>query len=156
MPVRLARCLQLLRTMIELRLYLRTPAKRTLALRVALQALERQAKLQRGCLETHLFMESRDHRSLCYTEAWDTEENLGLMLCSEHFTRLAELMETATEPPVLDFRTITAIRGLEFAWLARRGQDDLRLGEEGDPALPVRANDQPLMEGHHPVNNLPD
>lgn len=142
--------------MIELRLYLRTPAKRTLALRVALRALERQAKLQRGCLETHLFMESRDHRSLCYTEAWDTEENLGLMLCSEHFTRLAELMETAAEPPVLDFRTITAIRGLEFAWQARYGQNDPQLGQGGDPALPVSATTLLFMEGNQPVDEALD
>ncbi|MDV7400837.1 hypothetical protein RZS08_55990, partial [Arthrospira platensis SPKY1] len=94
--------------------------------------------------------------NLCYTEAWDTEENLGFMLCSEHFTRLAELMETASEPPALDFRTITAIHGLEFARKARYEQNKLQPGEKGDPALPVMANDQPSMEGHPPVDNLPD
>jgi hypothetical protein len=59
------------------------------------------------------------------------------MLCSEHFTRLAELMETAVEPPVLDFRTITAIRGLEFARQARQGQNEgaftLDSGEDSYP-----------------------
>lgn len=134
--------------MIELRLYLRTPAKRTLALRVALQALERQAQLQRGCLETHLFMESRDHRSLCYTEAWDTEENLGLMLCSEHFTRLAELMETAAEPPTLDFRTIDAIRGLEFAQQARHShKENAFTFDSGSDSYPEPEVNAPLVHG---------
>ncbi len=134
--------------MIEMRLYLRTPAKRTLALRVALRALERQAKLQRGCLETHLFMESRDHRSLCYTEAWDTEDNLGLMLCSEHFTRLAELMETAAEPPVLDFRTITAIRGLEFAQQARHShKENAFTFDSGSDSYPEPEVNAPLVHG---------
>jgi quinol monooxygenase YgiN len=67
------------------------------------------SKIWIGCLEAHLFTESHDPWNLCYTEAWDTEENLRLVLRSEHFTRLAELMETAVEPPILDFRTITAI-----------------------------------------------
>lgn len=129
--------------MIELRLYLRTLPTRTPSLRVALRLLARLARLERGCLETHLFTESQDPRGLCYTEAWDTEENLRSMLCSKHFTRLVELMETATEPPMLDFRTITAIRGLDFAWQARYGQSDPRPGEGGDPALPVMANDLP-------------
>ena len=129
--------------MIELRLCLRIPRKRTPSLRIALQALARLARLERGCLETHLFTENHDPRSFCYIEAWDTEEDLRLMLCSEHFTRLVELMETATEPPMLDFRTVTAIRGLEFAWQARCGLNDPRPGERGDPALPVMASDLP-------------
>ncbi len=129
--------------MIELRLCLRTPPKRTPSLRVALRSLARLARLERGCLETHLFTESCDPRCLCYVEAWDTEDNLRSMLCSEHFTRLVELMETATEPPMLDFRTITAIRGLEFAWQARHGQNDPQPGEAGDPALSAMATDPP-------------
>jgi quinol monooxygenase YgiN len=123
--------------MIELRLYLQPPPQRTESLLTALQSLARLARLARGCLEVHLFTESQDPRNLCYTEAWDTEENLCLMLCSEHFTRLAELMETAVEPPVLDFRTITAIRGLEFAQQARQGQNEgaFTLGS-GDDSYP--------------------
>jgi quinol monooxygenase YgiN len=123
--------------MIELRLYLQPPPQRTESLLAALQSLARLARLARGCLEAHLFTESHDPRNLCYTEAWDTEENLCSMLCSEHFTRLAELMETAVEPPVLDFRTITAIRGLEFARQARQRQSEgaftLDSGEDSYP-----------------------
>jgi quinol monooxygenase YgiN len=121
--------------MIELRLCLRTSTQRTESLLAALQTLTRSAKLQRGCVETHLFTDSHDPQTLCYTEGWDTEDNLRSMLCSEHFTRLAELMETAVEPPRLDFRTITAIRGLEFAWQVRHGHDDPQPGEVNKPAL---------------------
>ena len=105
--------------MIELRLSLQTSAPRAEALRTALQSLARLARLARGCLEAHVFTENHDSQSLCYTEAWDTEDHLCAMLRSEHFTRLAELMETAVQPPMLDFRTITAIRGLELAQQAR-------------------------------------
>jgi quinol monooxygenase YgiN len=123
--------------MIELRLCLRTHSQQTRSLLAALQSLARLARLARGCLEVHLFTESQDPRNLCYTEAWDTEENLCSMLCSEHFTRLAELMETAVEPPVLDFRTITAIRGLEFAQQARQDQNEgVFTLDSGDDSYP--------------------
>ena len=110
--------------MIELRLCLRAPPRRTQSLVAALQALARLAGLERGCLEAHVFTESNDPRRLYYSEAWDAEENLRSMLCSERFTHLVELMEMATEPPSLDFRTISETQGLEFAWQARRGQND--------------------------------
>lgn len=125
--------------MIELRLCLQTPPQRTESLLAALQSLARLARLARGCLEAHLFADSHDSRNLCYTEAWDTEENLCAMLRSEHFTRLAELMETAVEPPVLDFRTITTIHGLEFAWQVRHDQNDWRPEEVGALSPPVKA-----------------
>ena len=127
--------------MIELRLCLQPPPQRTESLLAALQSQARLARLARGCLEAHLFTESCNPRNLCYTEAWDTEENLCSMLRSEHFTRLAELMETAVEPPLLDFRTITVIHGLEFAWQARHGQNDWRPEEVNALPLPVKATD---------------
>jgi hypothetical protein len=39
------------------------------------------------------------------------------------FTHLVALMELAAEPPVLDFRTISAICGLEFARQARHDHE---------------------------------
>lgn len=109
--------------MIELRLCLRASSRRTRPLVAALQALARLARLERGCLEAHVFAESNDPRRLCYSEVWDAEENLRSMLRSERFTHLVELMETAAEPPALDFRTITATCGLEFARQARHGHE---------------------------------
>lgn len=119
--------------MIELRLYFQPPPQRTESLLTALQSLARLARLAHECLETHLFTESNAPRTLCYTEAWDTEENLCSMLRSEHFTRLAELMETAVEPPTLDFRTITAIRNLEFARQVRHDHSAITNKEDRFP-----------------------
>lgn len=106
--------------MIELCLCLRASPRQTQSLVAALQALARMAGLERGCLEAHVFTVSNDPRRLYYSELWDAEENLRSMLCSERFTHLVELMEMAVEPPSLDFRTITEIRGLEFARQARQ------------------------------------
>lgn len=101
-----------------------------------MNAFSTDIQLNRGCLESQLFTESHDPRNLCYTEVWDTEENLCSMLRSEHFTRLAALMETASEPPILNFRMITVIHGLEFAGQARLGQNDVGLDEVGTPSFP--------------------
>lgn len=110
--------------MIELRLCLRTHPRRTRSLVAALQALARLARLERGCLEVHVFTECNDPRRLCYSELWEAEENLRFMLRSERFTHLVELMEMAAEPPSLDFRTIAETQGFEFAWQARQGQNE--------------------------------
>lgn len=82
-------------------------------------------------MEVHLFTESEDSQRLCYSELWDTEENLRSMLRSERFTHLVELMEMSAEPPALDFRTISETHGLEFAWRARHGQQDGSRPESG-------------------------
>ena len=89
-----------------------------------MQALARLARLERGCLEVHVFTECNDPRRLCYSELWDAEENLRAMLRSERFIHLVELMEMAAELPSLDFRTIVETQGLEFAWQARQGQNE--------------------------------
>lgn len=134
--------------MIELHLCLRSHSQRLASLLAALQTLEREATLERGCVETHLFAECRDPQNLCYTEMWDTEENLCLMLRSEHFTRLAELMETAAEPPALDFRTITTIRGLEFAQQARHGhKENAFTFDSGSDSYPESKVNAPLVHG---------
>ena len=112
--------------MIELHLCLRAPRRRTQSLVAALQALARLAELERGCLEAHVLTASNDPRRLYYSETWDVEENLRSMLRSKRFTHLVELMEMSAAPPSLDFRTITEIQGLEFAWQARDGQNGFR------------------------------
>jgi len=111
----------LIERMIELRLCLQAHPRRTRSLVTALQSLARLARLERGCLEAHLFAESDDSRHLCYSEVWDAEESLRSMLRSERFTHLVELMEMSADPPSLDFRTIAETRGLEFARQVRYG-----------------------------------
>ena len=110
--------------MIELRLSLEAHSRRIQSLVAALQSLARLARLERGCLDAHLFAESSDHRRLYYSESWDGEENLRSVLRSERFTHLVALMEMAAKPPSLDFRTIAETHGLEFAWQARQGQNE--------------------------------
>lgn len=141
--------------MIELHLCLQAHSRRIQSLVAALQSLARLARLERGCLEAHVFTESCDQRCLYYSEIWDGEENLRSMLRSERFTHLVALMEMAAKPPSLNFRTITEIHGLEFAWQARQDQNEgafsLVSGNDspsepkgGAPPSPGKATGQPL------------
>ena len=56
---------------------------------------------------------------LCYLEEWEIEEEFQAELRLERFTRLLELMECASEPPFLEFRFVTARRGLDYIESAR-------------------------------------
>jgi quinol monooxygenase YgiN len=110
--------------MIELHLTLRARPHQIELLVEALQLLVRSVRLEPGCTEARLCTEARDPECLGYVELWESEEALRRTLCSAHFTHLAALMESAAEPPELEFRFIGETRGLEFARQARGGDDD--------------------------------
>ena len=109
----------------HLRLRCRSPQTRMLG--EALQALARVVRLESGCVEAQPWAQLDDRDCLDYVELWESEAALRRALRSAHFTRLVALMETAAEPPALEFRTIGEIRGLDLAWDAR--------GEGGDDPL---------------------
>ena len=135
--------------MIELCLCLQASPRQTQSLVAALQTLARLARLERGCLEAHVFTESSDPRRFYYSEAWDTEENLRSMLRSERFTQLVALMEMAVEPPSLDFRTITETQGLEFARQARQVQNQgVFTFDSGNDSYPEPEVNAPSFHGN--------
>ena len=77
------------------------------------------ARLSRGCSRVELCAEVGQPDVLCYLEEWDAEEELITQLRMERFSRLLEVMECASEPPVLEFRFVTAKRGLDYIVSAR-------------------------------------
>jgi quinol monooxygenase YgiN len=111
--------------MIELHLRLRARPHQATLLGDALQALARSVRLEPGCSEAHPWTQLGDPDCLDYVEIWESEAALCRALRTAHFTRLAALMETAAEPPALEFRIISEIRGLDLARHARaEGGDD--------------------------------
>ena len=77
------------------------------------------ARLSRGCSRVELSAEVEKPDALCYLEEWDVEEELFVELRADRFTHLLELMECASEPPFLEFRFVTARRGLDYIESAR-------------------------------------
>ena len=77
------------------------------------------ARLARGCNRAELCTEVERPEVLCYLEEWDIEEEFFIELRVERFSRLLELMERASEPPFLEFRFVTSMRGLDYMAAAR-------------------------------------
>ncbi len=107
--------------MVQLFLRLIAPVGRDREVTQALQTIVLPARLSRGCSRVELCAEVGRPDVLCYLEEWDVEEELVAQLREERFSRLLELMECASEPPFLEFRFVTARRGLDYIVSARAG-----------------------------------
>jgi quinol monooxygenase YgiN len=80
----------------------------------ALQSVLRPATQARGCGFAQIYREANDSQRFEYLEEWDNPEELRQQLGSERFVHLLELLETAAERPVVEFRIITEKYGLEY------------------------------------------
>jgi len=58
-----------------------------------------------------------------YLETWRSELDLRRQLRSDRFAVLAELIERATERPVIEFTLPSGPRGIEYAEEARRSDE---------------------------------
>lgn len=86
----------------------------------ALHDLMVAARAEPGCLTCQLSTEMGDKAGLRYVEEWREEKDLRRQLRSDRFSRLAELVERATEHPVVEFELTGGVRGLDYAEEVRR------------------------------------
>ena len=97
----------------------------------ALRSLMVPTRHEQGCVSCQLQLssESCDPTRISYVEDWVSEEALREQVQSDRFSRLLELMESALEPPRLEFRLGSGTRGLDYveevrATRRRRGRVD--------------------------------
>ena len=95
-------------------LTMRTSAPRTVEVIQALRVLTRAARAEKGFVTCHLCLEADDANTIHYEERWQTGEDFEDQLRSPRYTRLLALMESASEPPSLEFHFISETRGLEY------------------------------------------
>ncbi|HZW37562.1 MAG TPA: hypothetical protein VFF01_11510 [Candidatus Deferrimicrobiaceae bacterium] len=86
----------------------------------ALSSLALLARLNPGCLDCRLSLNANHPRSFFYVEDWASTEDLEREIRSDRFNRLLSILETAPEPPVLEFRFVSETRGLEYVGEVRR------------------------------------
>jgi quinol monooxygenase YgiN len=85
----------------------------------ALHALMVAARAEPGSCGCQLTTDLGERAGLSYTEEWIHEDELKRQLRSDRFSRLAELMERATERPKVEFTLPSGMRGLEYAEAVR-------------------------------------
>jgi quinol monooxygenase YgiN len=81
----------------------------------ALQGAMVSTRSEPGCLGCSLTTEMGAKVTINYTEDWASERDLERQLRSERFGVLAELLEHASEPPVIQFAVGDSVRGLDYA-----------------------------------------
>jgi quinol monooxygenase YgiN len=108
--------------MVQLVLKLRvTPGKVSDVIR-ALRAVALAGQLNRGGVRAQASCDVADPDTVHYLEEWQTPDDAAREVRSARFGRLLELMETAVEPPELQFQFITGVRGLDYVAEVRGNQ----------------------------------
>jgi quinol monooxygenase YgiN len=96
------------------------PVWQTKPITDALQRVMLATRKERGCLACSIATEAGERVTLRYQEDWDTEENLRRQVRSQYFVTLVGLVESAIEPPLVEFTLPTGTRGLDYAEEVRR------------------------------------
>jgi quinol monooxygenase YgiN len=86
----------------------------------ALQGLMVAARGERGCINCCLTTSMAERVTINYIEEWRTEEDLKRQLRSDRFTALAELLESASGRPTIEFALPGAVRGIDYAGEVRQ------------------------------------
>jgi quinol monooxygenase YgiN len=86
----------------------------------ALQRLMERTRAAPGCTHCSMSTDISTRIEIRYVADWESEHDVQRHIRSSDFTRLAELMEHATEPPTVEFVVPTGICGLEYAEKVRR------------------------------------
>jgi quinol monooxygenase YgiN len=90
------------------------------AINAALNDLMASTRAQRGCVGCFLTTQIGQRAGFTYVEEWESEEPLKAQVRSERFAKLAQLMETATSQPLVEFTLSDGSHGIEFADEVRR------------------------------------
>ena len=80
----------------------------------ALRSLMLPLRAAPGFISCRLCQEADDANTICYSEEWDTAEDLDMQIRSSHYGRLLAIMEEAAEPPELRLNWVTDVKGLEY------------------------------------------
>jgi quinol monooxygenase YgiN len=93
----------------------RVPAGEVQSVTAALQTLMLQTRAAPGCAGCALSTQMGAVAVIDYVENWNSETDLRRQVRSHRFSALAELIEHATESPIVEFTLPGGPRGLEYA-----------------------------------------
>jgi quinol monooxygenase YgiN len=90
------------------------PLGKTRSLTEALHSLMVTTRAQPGCLGCSVSTNVGDKGTVRYTEEWGSESALRDQFDSDRFHSLVSLVESASEPPLVEFELPHGSRGLEY------------------------------------------
>jgi quinol monooxygenase YgiN len=80
----------------------------------ALRSVMRPAQQTRGCCFAEIYRRVNDDCRIEYVEEWDDPRELREQFGSARFLRLLEVLETAAEQPLVEFRIVGKTYGLDY------------------------------------------
>jgi quinol monooxygenase YgiN len=90
------------------------PLGKTRSLTEALHSLMVTARAHPGCLGCSVSANVTERGTVRYSEEWGSEAALRDQFDTDRFRRLVALVESATEPPLVEFELPNGSRGLEY------------------------------------------
>lgn len=87
----------------------------------ALRSIMLPARAERGFVSSRIYQEVDKPEALCYVEEWADLAQMEEQIRSRRFGRLLAVMETAPKPPVLEVRSMSETRGLDYISTIRLG-----------------------------------
>jgi quinol monooxygenase YgiN len=124
---------------VQLHVRLLAPADRVQDILTALRAVMLPARRDRACTFAQISLAPDDRRRVCYVEEWADEAELRRQFRSERFVRLLEVLESAVEPPVVEFKIFSRTYGLDYITgdhIDSGGADAMRGAAQGGAATP--------------------
>jgi quinol monooxygenase YgiN len=106
-----------LHEMVRLTVVLRASARDAQALVDALRFTMGSTRLERGCAGCTVRIDPDS--SVHYEEEWTTETDIRRHIQSDRFVSLLNVIESAQEPPRVQFDFLTASRGLDYVMEVR-------------------------------------
>lgn len=112
--------------MVQFELRLVPPLQRVEEVIQALRCFIGPTKAEPGYLSCAIYLNAEQSNSILYQERWVSWEALTSHVRMSRYASLIELMETAIEPPLLQFHDVSETRGIEFLQKIRGVPDPVK------------------------------
>ena len=71
-------------------------------------------RVERGCISYYLYEDIENQNTLALVEEWKTRDDFERHIRTENYRRLLALMDLLSEPPELQFNTVSQTAGMEL------------------------------------------
>jgi quinol monooxygenase YgiN len=93
---------------------MKSPHPHTVEVIGALRSLIRRARAEKGFVSSQIALDVDDPTAIQYEERWKSGADLENQIRSSRYTQLLALMESSSEPPLLEFHFVSETRSLEY------------------------------------------